>query len=214
MRIPFNPTHRLLRPALQLLMLALALPAICVLASADEQFVHMARVSLTEGQVSYRRANDAGSDWYDASVNMPLGENDQVFTSPGGRAEVQLTGRNIVRLDYDTSFKITQFNTNLTQVALAVGTATFRIDSLDPRQFQVVDARDWNDNDPLYFEVSTPTAAITLRKTGIYRISVRDDGTTEVQVRQGEADVYNKELGSLIVKQGRAIWIEGKDPGD
>ena len=195
------------------LMISLLITLFAV-ASADTPIVRMARISLIEGEVSYRRAKHDNNAWNDASTNTPLGENDQVFTGQRGRAEVQLSGRNIVRLDSETSFKIAQFTTAVTQISLPVGNATFRIDSLDRRQFDIVDASDSNRDDALYFEVNTPTVSVTLLKTGIYRISVQENGTTEVVVRSGEAEVYNQELGTITLKKGRRILIEGDDLGN
>jgi FecR protein len=183
------------------------------LALADSPIIHMARLSLIEGDVSYRRANHDDKNWYDASTNTPLGENDQVYTGPRGRAEIQLTGRNIVRLDGDTSFKISQFTTAITQIGLPLGTATFRIESLDRRQFDIVDARDIGQDDPLYFEVNTPTVSVTLLKVGDYRINVQENGATEIIVRNGEAEVYSQELGTVTVKKGRRLVIEGDGLG-
>jgi hypothetical protein len=202
--IPSTPSRFVLTVSLLLSLLAFAL--------ADTPLIRMARISFLEGEVSYQRANQEDKNWYDASTNTPLGENDQVFTGQRGRAEIQLTGRNLVRLDGDTSFKIAQFTTAVTQISLPVGTAIFRIDSLDRRQFDIVSANDANRDDPLYFEVNTPTVSVTLLKTGNYRISVQNDGTTEVVVRSGEAEVYNQELGTIVVKKGRRILIEGSDP--
>ncbi|MFN0110683.1 MAG: DUF6600 domain-containing protein [Blastocatellia bacterium] len=180
------------------------------LAIAQDQIVRIARISLIEGEVSHQRVDD-GQKWYDASLNMPLNERDQIYSSPGGRAEIQLSGRNLVRVDRNTNLRFSQFNTGTIQFALPVGTATFRVDSLDRRQFNVVDANDLGNNDPVYFEVDTPIVAVTFLKEGNYRINVRDDGTTEVIVRRGQAEVYNKQTGTVTVKQGRRITIDGND---
>ncbi|MGH9934912.1 MAG: DUF6600 domain-containing protein, partial [Blastocatellia bacterium] len=171
----------------------------------------VARISLIEGEVSYQRANDSKKDWFDATPNLPLDESDQLYSGQNGRAEVQLSGRNLVRIDRDTNLRFTQFNTGTVQMALPIGSAYFRIDSLDKRQFQVVDANDPGINDPVYFEVDTPTVAVTFAKEGVYRINVRDDGATEVIVRQGQADVYSQEIGTVIVKKGRRMIVEGRD---
>jgi hypothetical protein len=203
--IPSTPSRFVLTVSLLLSFFAFAV--------ADTPIIRMARLSFLEGEVSYQRANQEDKNWYDASTNTPLGENDQVFTGQRGRAEIQLTGRNIVRLDGDTSFKIAQFTTAVTQISLPVGSAIFRVDSLDRRQFDIVSANDANRADPLYFEVNTPTVSVTLLKIGNYRINVQNDGTTEVVVRNGEAEVYNQELGTIVVKKGRRIVIEGNDPG-
>ncbi len=194
-----------------MLSLMISLTAITGQAQSDESVIRVARVSLIEGEVSYQRASDSRTDWYDASLNMPLDTSDQLFSGPNGRAEIQLSGRNIVRIDRDSNLRFTQFNLSTIQLALPIGTATFRIDSLDRRQFQILDARDPNQDDPVYFEVDTPTVAIVFLKEGNYRVNVRDDGTTEVIVRKGKAEIYNKELGSVTVNQGRRMIVEARD---
>src|SRR5262249_10655978 len=171
----------------------------------------VARISLVEGEVSYQRANDSRKDWFDATLNLPLEENDQLYSGSDGRAEIQLSGHNVVRIDHDTNLRFTQFSSGAIQMALPVGSAYFRIDSLDKRKFDVIDANDPGINDPVYFEVDTPVAAITFVKEGVYRIDVRDDGSTEVIVRHGEAEVYNQQIGTVVVKEGRRVIVDGKD---
>lgn len=203
---------RVMRQGFRLLtMLLLAVPLSVSGQTANDPVIRVARVSLIDGDVSYQRANDSKTEWYDASLNMPLDENDQIFSGPGGRAEIQLSGRNIVRIYRDTNLRFTRFNTSTVQMALPVGTATFRIDSLDKRQFYILDATDPNQNDPVYFEVDTPTVAIVFEKEGLYRVNVAEDGTTEVIVRKGKASVYNQEIGEVAVKQGRRMIVEGND---
>src|SRR5262245_28036845 len=199
------------RRAQRIATVGLFLVALCSLALADDPIFRVARISLVEGEVSYQRANDSRKDWFDANLNQPLDESDQLYSGSDGRAEIQLSGRNIVRIDRDTNLRFTQFNTGVIQMSLPIGSGYFRIDSLDKRQFQVVDANDAGVNDPVYFEVDTPTVAVTFIKEGVYRINVRDDGTTEVIVRQGQAEVYNQEIGTITVKKGRRIIVEAKD---
>lgn len=194
----------------------ISLIAVAVFSSfaiADSPIVRMARISAIDGQVSVRRAQDDQNAWSDATLNTPIGENDQLYAGQTGRAEIQLTGRNIVRLDGSTSFRISKFTTAVTQIAIPVGSAIFRIDSLDPRQFDVVDARDAGSNNPLYFEVNTPAVSITFTRTGVYRVTVQEDGTTEVLVRRGEAEVYNEDIRTMNINPGHRITIDGHDPG-
>ncbi len=198
------------RPA-RVAMFVTFLVSFFTLAMGQEQIIRIARISLVEGEVSYQRAGDSNKDWSDATPNLPINERDQIYSGPSGRAEIQLSGRNLVRMDSNTNLRFTQFNTGTTQFALPVGTATFRVDSLDRRQFQIVDANDAGKDDPVYFEVDTPIVAITFLKEGSYRINVRDDGSTEVIVRRGQAEVYNQEIGTVAVKQGRRILIDGRD---
>ncbi|MGH9841151.1 MAG: DUF6600 domain-containing protein, partial [Blastocatellia bacterium] len=189
-----------------------SLVALCVFvnarAQAQDRVTRIARISLIEGEVSYQRANDSKKDWFEATPNLPLDESDQLYTGANGRAEIQLSGRNVVRISRDTNLRFTQFTAGVIQVALPIGTASFRIHSLDRRQFNAVDARDGAVSDPVYFEVDTPTVAVTFVKEGEYRINVREDGSTEVIVRQGQAEVYNQELGTIVVKKGRRAIIE------
>lgn len=186
------------------------LVSIFTLAVAQDQIGRIARISLIEGEVSYQRVAD-GQSWYDASLNLPLNERDQLYSGPNGRAEIQLSGRNLVRLDRNSNLRFSQFNTGTIQFALPVGTATFRVDSLDRRQFNVVNVNDLGKDDPVYFEVDTPIVAVTFLKEGNYRVNVREDGTTEVIVRRGQAEVYNKEIGTVVVKQGRRVVVDGND---
>jgi hypothetical protein len=192
----------------------LSLIALCSLALADDPIFRVARISLVEGEVSYQPGKDSGDtskDWFDATLNLPLEENDQLYSGSDGRAEIQLSGRNVARISHDTNLRFTQFNSGAIQMALPIGSAYFRIDSLDKRKFDVVDANDPGINDPVYFEVDTPTVAVTFVKEGVYRINVRDDGSTEVIVRQGEAEVYNQEIGTVVVKKDRRAVVEGHD---
>lgn len=177
----------------------------------QDRVVRVARVSLVEGDVNYQRSHDRRDEWFDATANLPLNENDQLFTGNDGRTEIQLTGGNLIRLSRNTNLKVSQFNNSTMQFALSGGTGTFRIGSLDRRQLQIVDASSADNNQPIYFEVDTPIVAITLLREGNYRINVADDGSTELIVRQGAAEVYNKELGTVNVKEGRRITIDGAD---
>lgn len=202
------------RPMRAAILLTLLVSAFS-LALGQDQAIRIARISLVEGEVSYQRSpeqsKDQNKDWFDASLNLPLNERDQLYSGPTGRAEVQLSGRNLIRVDRNTNLRFTQYNTGTVQFALPVGTATFRVDSLDRRQFNIVDANDAGKDDPVYFEVDTPIVAVTFLKEGSYRINVNDDGSTEVIVRRGQAEVYNKEIGTVAVKQGRRILIDGRD---
>ncbi|HEV2666203.1 MAG TPA: DUF6600 domain-containing protein, partial [Blastocatellia bacterium] len=138
-------------------------------------------------------------------------ENDQLYSGSDGRAEIQLSGRNVVRISRDTNLRFTQFSPGAIQIALPIGSAYFRIDSLDKRQFDVVDANDPGINDPVYFEVDTPTVAVTFVKEGVYRINVQEDGSTEVIVREGQSEVYGEGIGTVVVKKGKRIVVEGRD---
>ncbi|HVA17757.1 MAG TPA: hypothetical protein VMV59_08610, partial [Candidatus Dormibacteraeota bacterium] len=63
------------------------------------------RLSVVQGDVSMQRG-DSG-DWVAATVNTPLEAGDRVSTGNGGRAEVQLDYADVIRLDENSTIKIT-----------------------------------------------------------------------------------------------------------
>src|SRR5262245_34462316 len=84
--------------------------ALCSLVLAVDRTFVVARISLVDGEVSYQRSNssgDSGKDWFDATLNLPLEENDQIYSGSDGRAEIQLSGRNVVRISRDTNLRFT-----------------------------------------------------------------------------------------------------------
>lgn len=187
---------------------AISIAGGCFSLLAQDRPLRVARVSLIEGEVSSKRADDPNNDWSDAALNLPLSENDQLYSGSNGRAETQLGGQNLIRINQDTNLRFVKLTSDTLQLSLPIGVATFRIHSLDRRQFDLVDARDTKANDPVYFEVDTPTVAVTFVKEGLYRINVLENGATEVIVRNGQAEIYNQEIGTIIVKGGRRAVIE------
>src|SRR4030095_14295176 len=61
------------------------------------------------------------------------------------------------------------------------------------------------------FEVDTPNAAITFESPGDYRIDVRPDGDTRLQVRSGRA-VVAAGGGQIPIDGGEAMMIDGDQP--
>ena len=54
-----------------------------------------------EGEVNYQRSTDEKDKWYEGTTNLPLDVLDQIFTGGDGRAEIQLTASNVVRIDHE-----------------------------------------------------------------------------------------------------------------
>lgn len=197
----------------------IALLALIAFAQASDRLIRVARLSLIEGEVNYQRAEDGDDDgrrdeWYEATANLPLDERNQLYTGSDGRAEIQLMGGNIIRINRNTNLRFLEFNTATMQFALPVGTATVRIESLDRRRLQIVNANSVDDSEPIYFEIDTPLAAVVLKREGSYRINVGDDGSTEVIVREGEAEVFSEELGTVRVRSGRRMIVEADNAGE
>lgn len=150
----------------------------------------VARLSLLLGDVSVRRG-DSG-EWVAAAVNAPLMTEDQVLTAAGARAEVQFDYAHFARLSSDVEFRLADIENHRYLVRLARGTMTFRV--LRSSEAQI--------------EISTPSIAVHPLKKGIYRVSVLDDGSTEVTVRNGEAEIFSPR-GTQKLKSGRTMLARG-----
>ncbi|MFN0102939.1 MAG: DUF6600 domain-containing protein [Bryobacteraceae bacterium] len=157
---------------------------------ADSSGRGVARLSLLSGDVSVRRG-DTG-EWVAAAVNAPLLGEDQVLTGGGSRAEVQFDYAHYARLSGNTELRLADIENRKYLVRLARGTMNFR----------VLRSNDAN------AEISTPSIAIRPLKKGIYRVSVLDDGSTEVTVRSGEAEIFTPR-GSQKLKSGRMLMARG-----
>jgi hypothetical protein len=150
----------------------------------------VARVSVVNGEVSVRRG-DSG-DWVAATVNAPLVVEDRVATGPASRAEVQFDYANMVRLASDTEVRLSELEYRRYQIQLARGTVTFRV--LRDSEADV--------------EVSTPSVSVRPQKKGAYRMSVREDGQTEITVRSGEVEVFTPR-GVERLRSGRTMLVRG-----
>src|ERR1700730_14654255 len=150
----------------------------------------VARISLLNGDVSVRRG-DSG-DVVAAALNAPLVSQDRLLTSSSSRAEVQLDSGNILRVGSNSEVRLNDVQYNRFQVQIAIGTVTFR--SLRNTQSQG--------------EIDTPTVAVHPLRPGVYRITVREDGSTEVTVRQGEAEIASQN-GSERLQAGNTMLARG-----
>jgi len=174
----------------------------------------IARISLVAGEVSYQRLQESESDWYEATLNLPLGESDQLYSGPDGRVEIQIGSGNVLRLAQDSNLRFTRFNPTQLHLSLPAGTLTIRLENIDLQgQATVAPASDPEQVASKFnYEISTPAAAITLNRKGVYRVNVASDGTTELIVREGQAEIFRQEIGSFIVGEGRTARVDGADP--
>jgi len=160
----------------------------------DEPEHGVARLSLLSGDVTVRRG-DSGED-IAADLNAPLVARDHVTTERGARAEIQLDWANIIRLAPDSEVRMATLADRDFRVELAQGTMTFRV------------LRDSN----AQVEISTPTASIRPKRQGTYRITVRDDYSTEITVRSGDSDVFvGRDYSPL--HSGQTLIVRG-DPAN
>ncbi len=152
----------------------------------------VARISVVHGQVSTMRGD--GGSWVAATVNAPLVPGDQVATSDGSRAEVELDYANILRLAQGTDAKMADLEPNKIDIQLAQGLVDYTVYK----------------NTQADAEIDTPNMGVHPLSPGIYRIQVTSPSETMLIVRQGEAEVLTNQ-GSTKVEAGQQIQIHGAD---
>lgn len=148
----------------------------------------VARLSLLNGEVSVRRG-DSG-DVIAAALNAPLLVEDRVVTGPGSRAEVQFDSYHRLRLASDTEVRLPELEWGRFTIQVAQGTVTFS--AMKGGDAQV--------------EISTPGASVRPLTWGSYRVSVLPDGTAEITVRSGEAEIYTPK-GSQKLRPGKTMRV-------
>ena len=151
----------------------------------------VARISLMNGDVSVKRG-DTG-DLIAATINSPLMVSDRVLTGPGSRAELQFDSANLLRMAETAEVRMTELEWQKYMIQIAAGTVTFRV---------------IRDNSQAQIELNTPSVALRPVKRGEYRITVREDGTTEITVRSGELEIFTQR-GSERLKSGRTMLARG-----
>jgi FecR protein len=150
----------------------------------------VARISVMNGDVSVRRG-DSG-DVVAAALNAPLMADDRLLTGSTSRAEVQLDSSNMIRVGPNSEVRFVAMDVKSFQIQVAAGTVTFR--TLRPSQAQV--------------EVDTPSVAVRPLRPGAYRVSVHDDGTSEITVRNGEAEI-DSQRGGEHLEAGQTMDARG-----
>jgi len=154
------------------LLAVLFIPARAAAQDYDDPPSRVARLSYTQGYVSFQPAGTG--DWVDAIVNRPLTTGDQLWTDQGSRAALHIGSASIHLSEY-TGFSFLNLTDTTAQLQLSTGTLRIRVKWL-------------GDSD--IFEVDTPNLAFTILRPGIYEISVNSAGdTTVIQDRRGQGEV-------------------------
>ena len=159
---------------------------------ADDAARGVARISFLNGDVSVRRG-DSG-EIVAAALNAPLVLQDSLLTGSGSTAEIQFDSANMIRLGQNSEVRLTELAYHRAQMQVANGTVTFRI-------LRDSDSR---------MEIDTPQVSVRPGTLGSYRITIREDGTSEVAVRSGEAEIFTPRgseplnAGQMIVARGTA----------
>ncbi len=154
----------------------------------------VARLSIVAGDVSIQRG-DSG-DRSAAAVNAPLMAGDIVAAGPRSRAEIQLDPANVARLASDSEVRLSELTPGRYQLQVGRGTVMFSV--VRESHAQV--------------EISTPSVSVRPLKPGAYRVSVFDDGHSEITPRMGEAEIYSPK-GTENLQPGNTLMARG-DPSD
>jgi len=154
----------------------------------------VARLSIVQGDVNVKLGSNG--ELVSAAVNAPLVAQDHVQTSPGSRAEVEFDSANLLRLAPNTDIGFADLEYHRYQVQLGQGTVIYRV---------------LRDSDA-QAEIDTPSIAVHPLQQGEYRISVLEDGTTQITVRAGQAEILSPR-GSQRLDAGHTTLVRG-NPSD
>jgi hypothetical protein len=150
----------------------------------------VARLSMVQGDVNVRRGDNGQLTI--AVANAPLMARDHLETAPGSRAEVQLDAATIVRLGPNTDAGFATLQYRKAQIQIGLGTVIYRV--LGNPETQV--------------EIDTPSVGIRALGPGEYRISVFDNGTSQITVRGGQAELMAPR-GTERVNAGQSVMVRG-----
>ena len=150
----------------------------------------VARIDALNGDVAIQRGDS--NDTVAAVPNAPVLGADYVTTGDNGRAEVGFDGRSAVRLGENVQIRFSKLESADRQMQLAAGT---------------VDLRLFGDTDG-QSAIDTPSISVIPRSAGSFRISVDNDGTTAVTVREGSADIVTPQ-GTQPLSPGTTLIADG-----
>ncbi len=155
----------------------------------------VARLSFIEGKAFVQRASDLGFE--EAALNMPISEGDRIATSEG-RLEVHFGKGNYIRLDNDSKVDVLNLPKKDDDVA--------RIRIWSGNVFLVVGTLKKEKG----IELHTADSSFYVLDRGVYRVDVRENRDTEMQVYQGLIEVAGEE-GSTLLKASQKLEIsEGR----
>jgi len=178
-------------PATGLLILSsLVLSSVATAQDSSDPPSRVARIAYMTGPVSFQPASV--DQWADASLNYPMTTGDSLYSDTGARAVLRI-GQNSIRLNSGTNFQFVNLSDNVVQTSINAGGLSLRLRHL-------FDSESW--------EVDTPNGAITLLRTGEYRVDT--DATrnaTMVTVRSGDIEVTANSQ-SFPVHAGQSAYFD------
>ncbi|MCU1337096.1 MAG: putative prolin-rich exported protein [Bryobacterales bacterium] len=132
----------------------------------------VARLNYLSGSVSFQPAGV--DDWTPATLNYPVSAGDQLWIDANSRAEMHV-GSTTIHIDSSTASSFLNLDDRTVQMRLSQGSIYLRIRNLA---------------DDEVYEIDTPNGAISLLRTGSYRIDADPDRQmTTITVYGGQAEV-------------------------
>ncbi|MCE1226736.1 MAG: hypothetical protein LWW87_09665 [Geobacteraceae bacterium] len=165
-----------------LLLVALILPAFAV---ADT----FARISHLEGDVLVRFSDS--DEWQPASLNLPVGEGDSLWSEANGRFELQLPNGVVARFDHSSQLDLIRLNDAHHQLHLASG----KMYLVTPKELGVALQIDVDDTTVLPFGRSR------------MRIDALPNGVEDVSIFNGAAYVESRGQRTTV-RAGDQILVE------
>jgi hypothetical protein len=167
--------------------LVLAIGFITLVSASDQNYdKRFARISYVDGNVVFRHGTD--TDWVAGSVNTPLQEQDRLYVPLNSRGEVEFDDGSYFRLAEDSEIRILKLDKNLIQLEISIGLATLRLGS------------------GLDYVIETPGGTIRALEKGSYRIEVMRDGSMDLAIRKGSADLV-RASGSQRIRRNEAVTV-------
>ena len=150
----------------------------------------VARIAYLTGAVSFEPASV--DQWANASLNYPMTTGDNLYTDAGARAVLRI-GQNSIRLNSVTNFQFVNLSDNVIQTSVNSGSLSLRVRHL-------YDHESW--------EVDTPNGAVTLLRTGEYRVDTdASRNATMVTVRAGDVEITTGSQ-SFPVHSGQTAYFD------
>jgi hypothetical protein len=148
---------------------------------------------------------EGGTEPVQAVVNLPLGPGDVIRTTSERRCEIQFDSATIVRLDVDTELKIE------TILARSLSSSQELSNLFLSRGRIYVMYKEYNGRE--MFQILTPAAAVKLKHKSVAMIRASADGSSDVQVKYGKANVLfgksEAEIDRETVGKAERVIITG-----
>ena len=150
----------------------------------------VARISIIEGNVGVARGDTGETSA--AAMNAPLMAHDRILTGPTSRAEIQLDHGDVLRVGALSEVRFNDIEFGRYQAQVATGTITLTV--FGGTQIQG--------------EIDTPSVSVRPMGPGAYRVTVEQDGSSEITARAGQAEIYTPS-GTHQIQVGQTMQARG-----